>query len=185
MSEVWRAIPKAPGFEVSSQGHVRHGDRLVSRSKSKDGYWRVNLIIDGKWRMRNVSRLMCLAFHGEPPSPTHQAAHDDGVGTNDVLSNLFWKTPKQNVEDRERHGNTPRGERCGLSKLTEQDVQNIRATWIPGRGRWHRGNARELAETYGVSMDTIWQAARGKTWNHAEGHRPAARAPNGGVTSQT
>lgn len=57
---------------------------------------------------------------------------------------------------------TARGERQGLSKLTEYDVRMIRMDHIPGK----YGNAVGLARKYGVNKATIRRILNRETWSH-------------------
>jgi hypothetical protein len=113
-----------------------------------------------------VNRLVCAAFHGAPPSPEHEAAHDDGVRTNNVPDNLSWKTSKQNHADRVRHGTHNRGTRSATHVLTDDDVLFIRANYIwASRGP---NGSTALGKKYGVSHVAIHRAVTGKTWQHLQ-----------------
>ncbi|MER6367455.1 hypothetical protein ABT255_03580 [Streptomyces mirabilis] len=52
------------------------------------------------------------------------------------------------------------------SILTGKQAQEIRRQWVPGTGSLHRGNTRDLAEEYGVSVQTIREVGRSATWRH-------------------
>ena len=69
-------------------------------------------------------------------------------------------TPQQNADDRERDETTARGEKIGTSKLTEQQVREIRA--IPRK----RNFLQALADKYDVSIFTIREVRKFKTWKH-------------------
>lgn len=60
-------------------------------------------------KMRLVSRMVCERVHGDPPSQVHEAAHSCGKGTQGCVSkqHLFWKTPKENSDDKLHHGTHP------------------------------------------------------------------------------
>lgn len=53
-----------------------------------------------------VSRFICEALNGAPPTPRHEAAHNCGNGHLGCINpnHLSWKTPEQNWEDRRLHG---------------------------------------------------------------------------------
>jgi len=57
-------------------------------------------------RKQIVSRIICEAVRGAPPTPRHEAAHSCGNGHLGCCTkrHLFWKTPEENWEDRRRHG---------------------------------------------------------------------------------
>jgi hypothetical protein len=44
-----------------------------------------------------VHRLVAGAFHGPPPNPRAQAAHLNGIKTDNRWFNLAWVTPKANA----------------------------------------------------------------------------------------
>ncbi len=147
--EEWRAI-KGYGdrYEVSSLGRVRSLHRTVLRNGHpltmpgrimkisphiKTGYNLVRLSIDGKAsRLCRVNRLVCTAFEGEP-LPGQQAAHGNGIRTDDCASNLCWKTRLENEADKLIHGTRPFGVAVHNATLTEVQVNQIRAL---RRGGW-------------------------------------------------
>lgn len=116
--EEWRPIVGATDYEVSSLGRVRSLDRhrghgasrrllrgkvLKARLDSR-GYFMVLITMDsGKRRNLSVHRQMCIAFHGQPPSPSHEARHLNDVKTDNRLDNLAWGTKSQNALDAVRN----------------------------------------------------------------------------------
>jgi len=123
-------------------------------AKNARGYAR--LARNGKFYQ--VSRLVCEAIHGSPPSSIHQAAHSCGKGHLGCISpaHLFWKTPAENAADKELHGTVTRGERQ-KSKLKSADVLRIRdlAKTKP---------QSEIAAEYGVSRSLICMIASRRVW---------------------
>jgi hypothetical protein len=86
-------------------------------------------------------------------------------------THLFLGTNDDNVRDKISKGRQPRGLALALvaprRKLSLVDVADIRRTYIPGRGLYHRGNALILAERFGVGRGAIIDAAKGRTWGGA------------------
>lgn len=111
---------------------------------------------DGKQRLRIASRLVLEAFVGPDD---RFALHDDGDYSNNRLSNLYYGTHRQNMEDRERHGNTPRGERNGEAKITAADALAI-------RNRFAAGDVymKDLAAEYGITGTQVSAILSGKNW---------------------
>jgi hypothetical protein len=111
-AESWRPIPGLPDYEASDQGNIRRvsmfrGERhykLLKANIRDDGYLRVAVWIGGKRKNRHVHRLVCLAFHGEPPADRRYACHDDGNRIRNVEGNLYWGTAADNYADQVRHG---------------------------------------------------------------------------------
>jgi hypothetical protein len=73
-------------------------------------------------RMQLVSRLVCAALCGPPPTAEHQAAHSCGKGHLRCVapSHLYWATRLENEADKVRHGT--RG-----GKLTATQVREVRS----------------------------------------------------------
>lgn len=177
----WRTIPGWENYEISEYGDVRRcvagPTRKVGRpcqsKTSFRGYLSVTLYRDGGATRRNllINRLVCLAFHGASPSPTHQAAHNDGVKTNNFWRNLRWATPKENMADRKRHGNTKIGEDHWKRKLSDEAVRDIRQFYA-GRPRSPRrlgvNQYDDMAQKYGVLPSTIWSVLAGEHWGHVK-----------------
>lgn len=116
--------------------------------------------VSGKHRL--VHRVACEAIHGAPPSPAHQAAHKCGNGHLSCVNprHVRWATRSENQMDRVAHGTDNRGNRHGMSKLTGDQVKEIRAL----KGLHPQ---REIGEMYGVSQTLIGQIHRGVIWGHA------------------
>lgn len=122
-------------------------------AKTNAGYGVIRM--DGKNVV--VSRYVCERVHGRPPTPEHEAAHSCGNGHLGCVSlkHLSWKTPVENQADRIIHGTTNRGERHGMSKLTKQDVLNIRSS---------QETNVALAHRYGVGVGSINNVLARRTW---------------------
>ena len=67
-------------------------------------------------------------------------------------------THQENMDDKLRSGRQPRGEANGKSKLTVQQVEEIRAN--PNRLTQY-----QLADVYGVKRPCIAKIQRGKNWS--------------------
>lgn len=165
--EEWRKCNDWPDYEVSSFGRVRR------RTDSRDPRYKAGFILkptpnqDGYLCIRvggrlakttlRVHWLVCKAFNGEPPPDRPEAAHWDGVLTNNRASNLRWATHAENMADLRRHGKH-RGEIHRDAKLTEQDVRQIRQRLKSGEG------SGPIARDYGVSFMSIKQIRIGRSW---------------------
>lgn len=175
--ESWAGIPQAPHYLVSNLGRVMRGYSTsngrvgkIMRPWMSDGYWFVTLHdVSGAPKRFQVHRLVCAAFHGDPPTRDHQCAHWNGIRTDNRAENLRWATPRENSLDRERHGTTGKGKGSCQSKLTEEDVHEIRAT--PKK----YGTVAMLARVYGVSDSTITYVMNGRYYSDLpwrEGSQP-------------
>lgn len=98
--EEWRSVTGTNNeFHVSNMGRVRNGDGVPSYgSKSKIGY--MTRVVPQLNRNMLVHRLVCEAFHGPPPSPTHSVDHIDRNKSNNKVGNLRWATKSEQVTNR-------------------------------------------------------------------------------------
>ena len=124
---------------------------------AKDGYGRVHEPETNK--LMTASRLMCSFAHGQPDSADMQAAHSCGKGNIGCVNprHLYWTDHTGNQADRVAHGTTNRGERQGQSKLTEDDVRQIRS--LKGLEPQSVTAAR-----FDVNQSTISDIRRRKRW---------------------
>lgn len=188
MRQIWRSVQAYPDFDVSSEGvvrrktaHHRTPHALPAGSivpqweirrpyKRKNGttlrkrYLCVSLSrrVDGRLLTENVlvSRLVCEAFHGAPPSKRHQAAHCNGHSLDNRADNLRWATPEANQADRNEHGTDIRGSKHHAAKLRESDVVSIIAELAAGK------SDPEVATRYGLATVTVLGIRRGISWRH-------------------
>ena len=72
-------------------------------------------------------------------------------------------TPKQNMRDSLNRKRFAVGERQGLSRLTKNQAKEIQKAKSAGGRYW---GSKEYAKKFGVHVDTVSQAANGRTWKH-------------------
>lgn len=170
MTEEWRPCFGFPRYEISNMGSVRWGcvdsygrNRVGDAVKARSnwaGYMRVTLFEAGSRFDVSVHVLVLEAFVGQRPSGRHQAAHSDGVRSNNALVNLRWATPTENMADQRRHGTLIAGERQGNSRLCQEQVEAIRARCAVGERQ------RAIAEEFGVSQSCVSLIVRRSNWKH-------------------
>jgi hypothetical protein len=102
-------------------------------------------------------RFICDKVNGPPSSTDLDAAHSCGNGHLGCVTkgHLSWKTRIDNLADMVEHGTRRRGDKCWNSKLTIDDVREIRSL----RGKIMQS---ELARRFGVSVSLISQTQLGK-----------------------
>lgn len=171
LSVEYRDIPEFPGYRVGNDGSVwscwKRGCKpsigtnwkKLKPAPNADGGLHLNLRRDGKTHTRLVHRIVLESFIG-PCQEGHECAHYDGDPSNNHLNNLRWTTPTENHADKIRHGTTNRGERCGASKLTENQVLEIRLL------RKQKIITRIIGERFGISQQNVCDICNRKTWSH-------------------
>lgn len=165
--EEWKPLPLNPNYWASSLGRIASGPgrttlgRVLAQHPTTSGRLRVSLGTGPKGSIkREVHRLICEAFHGLPPDPLLEAAHNDGDALNNLPSNLRWATHRENIADKVRHGTQLRGSRVSRSKLTEGQVADLRRAVAAGADRF------QVARTYGVHKNHVDAIVRGDCWSH-------------------
>jgi len=161
----YRRWPSSPDYWAGADGSIigMSGRRLVTTMNGP--YLSITPIVDGRKVMRNVHVIVAEAWHGPAPSPHHQVAHLDGVGTNCWPVNLAWKTPAENNAHKEAHGTARVGVTNPKAKLTWQLVDYIRDQAKHGR----RG--ADLAREIGVDKATVYAVINRETWVRPGGAR--------------
>lgn len=161
--ETWRDIPGYEAvYQVSDWGRVRNlkTNYHLNPSTTDRGYLSVMLTINNKQRFR-VHRLVMLAFVGECPEG-HEVNHKNGNKADNRLENLEYMTHSANVlhtyHSLKREPTRVFGESHGLSKLTENEVSQIRQALSNGKSQ------RKIASEYGVCQTTISLINRGVIW---------------------
>jgi len=170
MSEIWKLVIGQEGcYSVSDNGRVlseerrcfqgRNGsgsrrvpEKILAQNSNKKGYLKVRMA--GKNVLVHtlvLESFICLCPIGM------QARHLDGNPSNNHVRNLVWGTSLENSKDREAHGRTVRGSSVRQSKLTEDDVYEIRLSSL---------SDAKLASKFGVTISTVRLARIGKTWRH-------------------
>lgn len=100
---IWREIPGFSSYAANSLGQIIHKrknryPKVIEVPSSKGTYLRVSALSDDKkHRSKEIHHLVCLAFHGLPPSDDYEVDHLDGNKHNNRPGNLEWKTRSQNL----------------------------------------------------------------------------------------
>ncbi len=169
--EIWKDVIGYEGlYQVSNMGRIKsfHHSATGQILKPQDnghGYLQITLYGHGRPKQACMHRLVLRAFYGLPPSPDHQGNHKNGIRSDNRLDNLEWMTKSEN----EKHacrvlGKAPplvAGETNGQSKLTDEDVIEIRRLYATGEH-----TQRELGDRFGVDRATIGLIVRRETWKH-------------------
>ncbi|MDB4261666.1 NUMOD4 domain-containing protein [bacterium] len=169
MTEEWKDIPGWEGcYQASDKGRIKslkvrtkRRDLILKQQVSTWGYLMVSLCRDGKPVRRSVHRLVCMAFHGVPEPASLDTCHNDGSRDNNVPCNLRWATRKENLSDKVKHGTHTKGENHGPAKLAKVQVEDILSRIADGRETY-----REIAARHGVTIATICDIHKGRSWKH-------------------
>lgn len=169
MKEVWKSIKGYPNYEISNLGRIKRLPHYYRKQtlimKQQPGtfkYYRVQLSRDGKLKKFLVSRLVALHFLKNPKN-LPEVNHKNGDKSNNKVSNLEWCTTSENILHAFRTGlkYMTRGEKCSWSKLTKEQVLDIRLRW-----KLKMYNMREIADHFKINKTTVWKIIHRKIWRH-------------------
>jgi hypothetical protein len=156
----WRTLDWLPGYEISEDGDVWNGGRLLTGCICPLGYRVFKLTTHAGKKLYKGHRLVCEAFNGPQPDPDRkEVAHNDGNPSNNHYTNLRWASRWENNADRYLHGTDVGGEGNPRNVLTWEQVCEIRARYTG-----MRGEQAALAREYGVSNGCIAGILSGKNW---------------------
>lgn len=169
----YRPIAGYPGYWIGEDGTV-YGTRCYTgeirsdvwnqcrtEQNHKGRYLRVGLraIPGGKPKTLYVHRLVMNAFVGQCPEGM-ECLHGDGDAGNCLLDNLSWGPRTDNAEDRRRHGTMPMGSNHKNSKLTEDQVREMRQLAAQGMSQ------RLIGLRYGIQQGSVSAIVLRKVWKH-------------------
>jgi hypothetical protein len=147
--------------------YSRRTGRPLRPQMSVDGYRNYGITLpnspSAKWKVIPVraSRVIYEAVYGLIPYGL-EINHIDGNKSNDRIVNLEAITPAKNIQHavRTRLLVAPKGEDNGRSRLTEQQVREIRA--LVGQGH----SQGVVVDAFGVTQSTVSVVVRRLTWSH-------------------
>jgi hypothetical protein len=158
--EQWKDVIGFEGiYEVSNHGNIRSvksGQLKKITIDKKTNRPFLNLWKNNKQTVVRVHKLVLEAFVGKAPQGM-ECCHNDGNSFNNHIDNLRWDTHKSNIHDRIKHGTSNRGERCGNSKLTLEQVRAIRKD---------DRLQRLIASDYGIVESMVSRIKNGIRWQH-------------------
>lgn len=165
---VFKQIPKFPDYFADSFGNIwssKSGTlkKMTLHLWKADGYFVVQIGGRKNRYTEKVHRLVCKAFHGEPPKDKNMAIHFNGIRTDNRPENLRWGNNSENMLDRRRHGTHEelKGIKNGRAKLTEADVILIR--YIKSN---YKTTNEDIALFFNVNASRISNIAHRRSWKH-------------------
>jgi hypothetical protein len=171
-TEIWKEIPDLGGFYfVSNLGRIKSIERsfpinfkntdkfrvkpeMILKSHDKRGYRFACITYNMVTNNFPIHRLVASLFIRKP-NKNEQVNHIDGDKANNHVSNLEWVSPLENITHAWKNNLIPHGEQRHDSKLSNNDVLQIR-------------NSKEtsivLGKRYSVSSSTIRNIKLNKSW---------------------
>lgn len=92
---------------------------------SQNGYARVRVGVDGKWKTIHVHRLIALAFIPKPEGIKTEVNHKDRNKLNNAVTNLEWVTHSENIRKARAIKPWQTGSRIGRAVVV-QDIDGLK-----------------------------------------------------------
>ncbi len=121
-------------WTTGKNSHVGTKIKKLKPYKIKNGYLFHSIRIDNcTYINTGIHRLVCLAFHGLPPSNEYVASHFNGIRDDNRPENLLWETQEDNLKRKVKHGNYDGGYLNSRAKITKEILQEIRNLLSSGK----------------------------------------------------
>ena len=106
--EIWKPLPFAPQYEISSFGRIKSNNfitpRILTQKTCKTGYKSIGLCVNKQHKFFLVHRLVLMVFNPCDGMEKLEVNHIDEDKSNNHLSNLEWVTSKENCNYGNRNG---------------------------------------------------------------------------------
>lgn len=146
--------------EELAQSSLRDKRRASATFYRRAKMWHIN-----KATPTAIHRIVALAFVPNPQG-LPMVNHIDGDKGNNRAANLEWCSNAENLRHAERTGlaRHPIGEQHAMALMSDEKAAEVMRDVVAAKGR--RGAPAEVAAAHGVSLHTVRDMARGKTWGH-------------------
>lgn len=173
MEEIWKPIPWALEYEVSTMGNVRSWKKYPANRKissnypriirtkpnTNGGYPMVALYHDGVKRVYSVHSLVAEVFIGKRKD-NDVVCHKNDIKTDNRLENLEYGSRSYNSRQAVSNGKMAFGENHKSAKLTTAEVLEIRK--LHQQGLTHKA----IADIFNTSRHTISSIVNGRNRKH-------------------
>jgi hypothetical protein len=182
--EEFKIIPGSTSkTEASNKGRIRSArGKITYGYKNKEGYCVTK--IDGK--IKKVHECILVAFGFLKPSPIHTVDHGDRDGSNNCLENLSWKTPSEQMQNRDPNARSHAAQTSKGVKCLQNDQEYVSshdAAKAHGISAWSVQNACNHGATpKGIGFEWIQpETLEGEEWRGV--CREAASLRTGGSSA--
>ena len=159
--EIWKDISGYEGlYQVNKSGDIKSVERIIDgkkinqrilkKSKDKQGYFIVHLWKNNKREIKGVRRLVADAFINNPENLPY-VNHKNEIKTDNCAKNLEWCTHEYNV----RYG-------TGIARMANHKSKAVLQISKSGETIKKWSSAKEAASALGIDDSGIAKSAKGK-----------------------
>ena len=153
INECWRSVDGFINYQISNTGRVRNassGKILADKCCDTSGYPQVRLFNNVGGKTCRIHKLVAEHFLTKPATDTKfEVDHIDRNKTNNVVTNLMWKTRRQNEWNKGKTNRPTSSKYIGVSFVKRH--HKWRATIIQEDGWKHLGyfqHEKDAARAY-------------------------------------
>jgi hypothetical protein len=132
--------------------------RLVNQHKNKQGYTKVRIFVNGRYRNFFTHRLVAQAFISNPKNKK-TVNHINGVKNDNRIENLEWATQQENNRHARRTG-------LSVNKLGEDNL--LSKIILDTESGVFYSCAREVSDLYNIPYSTMRSKLNGRLKNNTK-----------------
>ena len=150
------------GYLISEYGHVYSSKtyKLLNPYLTKQGYYRIAILIGESRKNKFVHRLVAEAFTSYKDPKKNVVNHIDGDKTNCHISNLEWCTLSDNTQHAYDNRLMAKGEKHHLAKNKEEIIKE--AIKLMEKG-YHN---KDIAKKLNLGIGLVRDIKNRKAWRH-------------------
>ena len=189
--EIWKDIPDAPGYQVSSLGRVKSlariimrkngrgmplSEQIISINKSTHGYYKVSLYIGAKRTTYYVHSLVMKTFIGPCPEG-FEINHKEGNKKDNRVVMLEYITHRENIKHAYTSGLFSKVKRKPSTKLTLEEINQIKSLKSILSGN-------DISKLYNVGSSTVYAILNNINWKENIDKHIGEGNPSAKLTSE-